>query len=167
MLAMAGLILVAVAMMTSRAWAVYYELGPSQDDWGLKYEGALSMTKEGKLNIQFTLADQGRLKPIHSVHVFALSNPSPDGSRTYLLKAPMPMQQTADGKMTGEIQIGRELAEFARVRVFSYTVDGQPQRLGVRYYDIPLRKLVKKAPVAAAPRAPAAIAAPPASDVRK
>ncbi len=161
------LVVVAVVLMSSRSWAVYYELGPSKDEWGLKYDGEVTVSNEGKLNVHFTLADQGRLKPIHSVHVFALSNPSRDGSRTYLLKAPMAMKPTQDGKQTGQMQIGRELADLAVVRIFTYTVDGQPQRLGVRYYDLPLKKFVMKAPVAAAPRSPSSLASPPVSRVTK
>ena len=155
------LVVVAVVVMSSRSWAVYYELGPSNDEWGLKYAGNVTATNDGKLNVSFTLADEGRLKPIHSVHIFALTPPRPDGSRAYLLKAPMPMKPTADGKMAGKLQIGGHLANLAVVRIFSYTVDGQPQRQGVRYYDIPLAKLVKKAPLAAQPRQPAPVASPP------
>jgi hypothetical protein len=166
-LAMRVLVMAAVVLMSSRSWAVYYELGPSKDEWGLKYDGEVTATNDGKLNVSFTLADQGRLKPIHSVHIFALSNPSPDGSRTYLLKAGMPMKPTPDGKQTGQLQIGGHLANYAVVRIFSYSVDGQPQKQGVRYYDIPLRKLVKKAPVAAAPRLPSSVASPPALRVLK
>jgi hypothetical protein len=151
----------AVVMASSRGWAVYYELGPSQDEWGLKYAGNVTSTADGKLNVSFTLADQGRLKPIHSVHIFALSRPNSDGSRTYLLKAPMALTPTQDGKLTGQLQIGRELADLAVVRIFSYTVDGQPQKQGVRYYDIPIRKLMNKAPLAGAPQLPARIASPP------
>jgi hypothetical protein len=163
-----GVLAVAMmALMSSHCWAVYYELGPSKDEWGLKYDGNVTVTNDGKLNVQFTLADQGRLKPIHSVHIFALTPPGRDGSRTYLLKAPMAMTPTADGKMSGELQIGGHLRDTAVVRIFSYTVDGQPQRLGVRYYDIPIKKFMKKAPVAAAPRSQGPVALPPVSNVRK
>jgi hypothetical protein len=97
------------------------------------------------------------------VHVFALSRPSADGSRTYLLKAPMALTPTRDGKLAGQVQIARELGDLAVVRIFSYTVDGQPQKMGVRYYDIPLRKFAKNAPAAvAAPRPRAFTASPPA-----
>jgi hypothetical protein len=161
------LVVVALALMSSSSWAVYYELGPSSDDWGLKYAGDVTATNDGKLNVSFTLADQGRLKPIHSVHIFALTHPNPDGSRTYLLKAPMAMTPTQDGKLTGQMQIGRELTNLAVVRIFSYTVDGQPQKLGVRYYDIPITKFIKKPQQAAAPRSPFSIASPPAWKVTK
>lgn len=161
------LVVIAVVLMSSRSWAVYYELGPSKDEWGLKYEGEVTATKEGKLNVHFTLADQGRLKPIHSVHVFASTPPDRHGSSTYLLKAGMPMKPDQNGKLAGQLEIDRKLLDLAVVRIFSYTVDGQPQKQGVRYYDIPLRKLVKKAPVAAAPRALSPIASPPVSKVTK
>ena len=156
----------AVVLTTSLSWAVYYDLGPSPDEWGLKYTGDVTATSDGKLNVSFTLADPGRLKPIHSVHIFALSNPDRNGSRTYLLKAPMALKPMADGKMTGQLQISRDLGNVAVVRIFSYTVDGKAHTTGpmagVRYYDIPIRKFVKPVPLAAPYRAPAPIASPPA-----
>ncbi len=148
--ATAVLVASAVVLTASLSWAVYYELGPSPDEWGLKYTGDVTATPDGKLNVAFTLADPGRLKPIHSVHVFAMSPPDRSGSRTYLLKAGIPLKPMADGSMAGELQIGRELGHLAVVRIFSYTVDGQAHTkgpmAGARYYDIPLSRLVKRAP---------------------
>jgi hypothetical protein len=154
-----ALVALAVVLMCTAGWAVYYELGASNDEWGLKYDGAVTATRDGKLNVQFTLADPGRLKPIHSVHVFAMSPPDRDGSRAYLLKQGIPLTPTADGKQSGQVQIDKSLGGLSVVRIFTFTVDGQPQRGGARYYDIPLRKLIKPAPAAAA--SGPAIASPP------
>ena len=32
----------AVVLLTSRCWAHWYDLGPSKDEWGLKYDGEVS-----------------------------------------------------------------------------------------------------------------------------
>lgn len=160
------LVVVAVVLMVSRGWAHFYELGPSKNEWGLKYEA--EVTADGdKLNVLFTLADQGRLKPIYSVSVVAFSNLRPDGGRTYLLNTTIDLKPTKDGKLTGQVQIGKELADRAMIRIMTLTFDGQPQTAGARYYQMPVKKFLKKAPAAASPPASPSIASPPASKVTK
>jgi len=161
------LVLAAVALMSGRCWAHYYDLGPSKDEWGLKYDGNITAAGNNLLNVSFKISDHGRLAPVYSVTVIAFTNPARDGSRSYALKAPIIMKPTPDGKVAGEVQVDRQLAERAVVRIMTLTVDGKSvmtgPAAGARYYDIPLRKLVKKAPMAAAPPARGPVASPPAS----
>ncbi|MBX3444966.1 MAG: hypothetical protein KF774_21375 [Planctomyces sp.] len=156
----------AVVLMSSLSLAHWYELGPSANEWGLKYEGA-AIADGDKLNVRFTLTDQGRLKPIHSVFVIAMSKPDRSGSRNFLAKTPIAMKPTKDGTLTGQIQVGKELADLAVIRIFTYTVDGKSQNkgptAGARYYDVPLKNLVKPAPLAAVPQSPSTSASPSAS----
>jgi hypothetical protein len=170
-LATGVLVVTAVVLMTSRSWAHWYELGPSKDEWGLKYDGEVDAADGDELNVHFTIADQGRLKPVHSVFVMALSNPDHSGSRTYLLKAPITLKPTKDGKLTGQGEVGKEFANRAVIRIFTLTVDGQSQMAGptavARYCDIPLEKFLKKAPLAASSQSRSSIAPPPASKVAK
>jgi hypothetical protein len=170
-LATVVLVVAAVVLMTSRSCAHWYDLGPSKDEWGVKYRGEVKASNGDKLNVRFTLANQGRLKPIHSVFVMALSNPDRSGSRTYLLKAPITLKRSKDGELTGHVAVRKEFANRAVIRVFTYTIDGRSQMVGptagARYYDIPLRKLLKKAPLAASPQSPLSIASPPASKFAK
>jgi hypothetical protein len=165
------LVVTTVVLMTSLSWAHWYDLGPSKDEWGVKYQGEVEAANGDKLNVRFTLADHGRLKPIHSVFVMALSNPDHSGSRTYLLKVPITLNQTTDGELTGQVEVGKEFANRAVIRIFTYTVDGRSQMAGptagARYYDIPLQEFLKKAPLAASPQSPFPIASPPASKVEK
>ncbi|MBS0202022.1 MAG: hypothetical protein JSS49_03920 [Planctomycetes bacterium] len=161
----------AVVLLTNHCRAHWYELGPSKDEWGLKYDGELEAAPGDKLTVQFTIADQGRLKPIHSVFVMAFSNPDSRGSRTYLVKTPIDMKPTTDGKLNGHVQIGKEFASRAVIRIFTETVDGRSQTAGptagARYYDIPLKKFLKKAPASASFQVPPSIASPPASTATK
>ena len=165
------LVVTAVVLMTSRSWAHWYELGPSKDEWGLKYDGEVDAANGDKLNVHFTIADQGRLKPIHSVFVMAFSNPDRSGSRTYLVKTPIIMKPTKDGKLTGQVEVGKEFANRVVIRIFTLTVDRRSQMVGptagARYYDIPLKKFLKKAPLAASSQSRSSIAPPPASKVAK
>jgi hypothetical protein len=170
-LATGVLVVTGVVLMTSRSWAHWYDLGPSKDEWGVKYQGEVDASGGGTLSVRFTLADQGRLKPIHSVFVMALSNPDRGGSRTYLLKAPIILKRTADGALTGQVEVRKEFANIAVIRIFTYMVDGRSQMAGptagARYYDIPLSRFLKKAAVSAAPRSRSSIASPLSSNVVK
>jgi len=166
-LATSVLIVVAVLLMSGRSWAWFFELGPSKGEWGLKYDGEVNAANGDKLNVVFTLADQGRLKPIYSVSVIAFSNLRPDGGRTYLLNTPIDLKPTKDGKLSGQVEIGKEFADRAVVRILTQTFDGKPQTTGARYYDIPLKKFQKKAREAASSEPPSSIASPPVSNVTK
>ena len=159
------LVVIAVVLMTSSSWAHWYQLGPSKDEWGLKYDGDVHAATGDKLVVQFTIADQGRLKPIHSVFVMAFSKP--DRTGTNLLKAFIPMQATEDGKLTGQVEIRKDFADRAVIRIFATTIDGRSQMegptAGARYYDIPLKKFMKTATSPASPQPAASITPPPES----
>jgi len=163
------LVIIAVFLMTSRSWAHWYALGPSKDEWGLKYDGEVYATNSNKLIVRFTIDDPGRLKPIHSVFVMAFSNPDRSGAN--LVKAPITMTATEDGKLTGQVEVGKEFADRAVIRIFTMTVDGRSQMAGptagARYYDIPLKKFLKKAPLAASSQSGSSIASQPTSNVAK
>jgi hypothetical protein len=159
------LVVAAVALISSGAWAHWYELGASKNEWGLKYQAEVKAADGGKLNVQFTLSDQGRLKPIHSVFVMALSNPEPNGSRTYLVKQPITLKPGKDGKLTGQVEVAKKYADRAVIRIFTMTVDGRTtntgELAGARYYDVPLKKFLKKAPPAASSQSTSSTASPP------
>lgn len=166
-LATGVMVVVAVVLISSVGWAHFYELGPSKDEWGLKYDAEVTATNGDKLNVLFTLADQGRLKPIYSVSVVAFSDLRRDGGRTYLVNATIDLKPTKDGKLTGQVQIGKEFADRAMIRILTTIFDGKPQPAGARYYQIPLTKFMKNAPAAASSKAPSSIASQPASKVTK
>jgi len=170
-LATGALVVTAVVLMSSGIWAHWYDLGPSKDEWGVKYSGEVHAADADKLNVHFTLTGQGRLQPIHSVFVMALSNPDRGGSRTYVLKTRMPLKQTQDGNLTGQVEVSKEFLDRAVIRIFTYTVDGRSQMAGpmagARYYDIPIRKFLTKAPLATSSESPSSVASPPASKVAK
>lgn len=168
-LATGVLVVVAVVLMSSLSWAHWYALGPTKDAWGLKYDAEVDAANADKLIVRFTIADQGRLKPIDSVLVMAFSKP--DRTGTNLVKSPIKMKPTEDGKLTGQVEVGKEFADRAVIRIFTLTVDGRSQMAGptagARYYDIPLKKFLKKAPAAGSSPVPSSIASPSASKVTK
>lgn len=160
------LVVVAVVLMTSLGWAHFYELGPSKNEWGLKYDA--EVTADGdKLNVSFTLADQGRLKPIYSVSVIAFSDLRPDGGRTYLLNTTFDLKPTKDGKLTGQLQVDKKFLDRAMIRIMTQMFDGKFQAAGARYYQMPVKKFMNKNPGATPPQAPPSLASPPTSKVAK
>lgn len=165
-IAISGLVIAAIVLMPGLVWAVYYALGPSKDEWGLKYDVEVSAADAGQLNVAFTLADEGRLKPIYSATVIAFSNPDSDGGRRYLVKAPIDLKATQDGKLTGQAQMGKEFADRAIIRILTLTVDGRRYK-SASYYDIPIKKFLNRAAAAASPTAPPSIASQPESKVTK
>ncbi|MHB8970374.1 MAG: hypothetical protein ACYC3X_12715 [Pirellulaceae bacterium] len=166
-LAIGALIAAAVVLMPGRSWAVFYAIGPSSDEWGLKYDLDVNATSGDELNVAFTLSDGGRLKPIYSITVVAFSKPNRDGGRSYLVKTPIELKTTKDGKRAGQVQIRTEYAGIAMIRILTLTVDGRRQTAGAAYYDIPLKKFLNKVPVAASSQTPTSISAPAASKVVK
>jgi len=84
------------------------------------------------------------------------------GGHTYEVRAPIVLKPTHDGQRAGEVQLRKEFADRARIRILSDRVDGQPQQSGWACYEIPLNKFLNKAP-AAAP----SLAAPPATKATK
>jgi hypothetical protein len=98
--------------------------------------------------------------------VIAFSNPDRDGARSYLAKAPIDLKPAAGGKLTGQAPLRKELIDRAMIRILTLTFDGR-RHSSASYYDIPLKKFLKPAAVAAAPKAPTSLASPPSSKVTK
>jgi hypothetical protein len=145
----------AVVLTAGQSWATYYMLAPSSDEYGLKYSVQLSAADRDTVNIDFTLADEGRLKPIYSVTVVAFSRQTDSqGGRSYDVKEPITLQTTKDGKRVGQVQIGKEFLDRAMIRILTLTVDGKRQTAGAAYLDIPLKKFLK-VPEAASRQTPA------------
>ena len=161
------LVIAAIVLMSGRSWAIFDGLGPSKDEWKLKYAVEVNAADHNTLTVEFTLADEGRLKPIYSITLVAFSRQTDSqGGRAYDVKAPIELKMTEDGKRVGRVQIRKEFADRAMIRILTQTVDGQ-QRPYAAYYDIPLRRFLNGAPAAASRQSPRSVAAPPALKVTK
>jgi hypothetical protein len=161
---MSGLLAVVVlVLIAERAWAVFYPLGPSKDEWGLKYDVAVEDAGADMVTVKFTLVDEGRLKPIHSIRLSVLDkqNSSPN-SKTYKVIGRLEFKATSDGKRVGTIRLKKDLIELGNLEIITQRVDGKFQARGAATYDIPLAKhLEPGSPAVASPL-------PPTSDgVRK
>ena len=108
-LATGGLAVAVVLLTCGRGWATYYKLGPTKDEWGLKYDVDVTDAGNGKLNVEFTLADEGRLKPFYTLEVIALSKETDErGGHSYDVKEKIELKPTKDGKRVGVIQMPKD-----------------------------------------------------------
>lgn len=144
------LVIAAVVMMSSRCWAIREGLGPSKDEWGMKYDVAIHDADGDKLTIVFTLADEGRLKPFDSIELVVFSKQTDSqGGRSYDVLERIELKATKDGKREGQVQVRKDFADRAHFRIITHRVDGQQKPSGGAYYNIPLAKYRNQAPVAA------------------
>ncbi len=106
-----GMLVVAtIIVMSGRSWAIYNGLGPSKDEWGLKYDVAVNAAGPDTLTVVFTLADEGRLKPFYSIELIAFSKQTDNqGGHSYDVKAPIELKTTQDGKARGKCRYARNL----------------------------------------------------------
>jgi hypothetical protein len=155
------LAIAAIALIPGQVWAIYYALAPSKDEWGLKYSVAVEDAGGDMVNVKFTLEGEGRLKPIHSISLAVLDKQnSSQGSQRYDVKGRFELKPAGDGKRVGQMQIRKEQADQAIIRVLTQRVDGKFQSSGAAYYDIPLSKHLNDA-------ASPSLAAPPSGKVKK
>jgi hypothetical protein len=148
------LVVAAIALMSDRSLAIRQGLGPSKDEWGLKYDVAVHDADGDNLTVVFTLADEGRLKPIYSIDLVAFSKQTDSqGGRSYDVMEPIKLKPADDGKRVGQAQIRKEFVDRAKIRIITLTLDGKRQPSGGVFYDIPIAKYLKNAPVAASPDA--------------
>ncbi|MGD9724465.1 MAG: hypothetical protein AB7O59_24320 [Pirellulales bacterium] len=162
-LAKGVLVIAAMVLMSGRSWAIYYGLPPSKDEWGLKYDVSVTEVDSDTLTVVFTLADEGRLKPLYSIELVAFSQQlDRQGGRSYDVKSPFELKPTEGGKRSGQVQIPTRVADRAKIRILTHMVDGKRQPSGGAYIDIPIQKYMKKAPGEASP-----LAAPPSSKVTR
>ncbi|HEX3727030.1 MAG TPA: hypothetical protein VHV08_12335 [Pirellulales bacterium] len=145
-LAKGMLVVAAMVLMSERSWAIRQGLGPSKDEWKLKYDVAVHDADGDKVTVVFTLADEGRLKPLYSIDLVAFSKQTDNqGGRTYDVMVPIELKPTEDGKRVGQVQIRKEFVGRAKIRLITLTVDGKRQPSGGAFYDIPIAKYLNKA----------------------
>lgn len=154
----------AMLLAPTSAWAVYFPLKPSSDDWGMKYEIVLGDVDDEQVSVTFTLTSAGRLTPIHSATVVAFSQPLSDGGRSYLVKSPLDLKVASDGSARAEVLIPKKHVEKSKIRILTLHVDGRRQTAGAAYYDLPLKKPAKEESVAKAPKKPKKPTKPKSSD---
>lgn len=122
-----------------------FELKETKEELKLDYTvEATDANGGGRMSVTFTLADEGRIKPITSVD-FAV--PSRDGSGYYDVVVTLsPFER--DGKKVYVMQLTRDLAERGELDLKTKTMDGKGM-LNWGYHRVRLEKVAKAAAKAA------------------
>jgi len=140
------LVLAAMLLAAEHCLAIRFPLPPSKDEYGLKYDVAITEADGGKLTVVFTLADEGRLKPLYAVDVVAFSKQTDSqGGRSYDVNEKLELKPGADGKRVATATFSKEHLDRAKIRIITLMVDGKRQPSGGAIYDIPLSKYAKEA----------------------
>jgi hypothetical protein len=153
--------------MSGRALGIGFILGETKDELKLKYDVSVQDHGTGRATVVFTLADEGRLKPLDEVQLaIPAQTKNKDGSYWMDLVVSIDMTKTEGGKRVGRIHILKELAERAEIRLNTHTMDGKMDLLTRLHHVVPIAKYLGSAPTAAArPAAPRAQrSGPPASE---
>jgi len=118
-----------------------FELKETKEELKLDYTvEATDSNGGGRMSVVFTLADEGRIKPITSVE-FAV--PSKDGSGYYDVVVTLsPFER--DGKKVYVMQLTRDLAERGEIDLKTNTMDGK-RMLNWGYHRVVLEKYAKAA----------------------
>jgi len=159
-LARSLLLLAALFLPAGRALAMGEILGETREQLKLKYEVKVQDPDNGQVQVEFTLEDEGRMKPLDAVE---LAIPKQDGSGTYDLTANLSVRED-QGKRVARFNLKKEWAARAEIWLNTYHFDGKPLVMTHYHYLIPVAQYLKKpdlkkqepAKPAAAPRKRAA-----------
>ena len=177
------MVLAAVVLTGDRAFGMGEILGETKEQLKLKYdltvqEHIFDGASTERVTIVFTLADEGRLKPLDDVQlVIPGKEKNKDGGRWMDLVVAIELRKSDDGKRVGRVHIRKELAERAEIWLNTHSMDGKELVMERLTHIVPVAKYMKNAPPraaaaksGAAPTAgppPPASAAPPAAEQKK
>jgi hypothetical protein len=132
--------LAAVVLAANSAWALGFELGETKEQLKLDYEVSVADHGTGRVTINLTIADEGRLKPLD--RGVELVIPSQDGTG-YVDLAVLLERTNVDGKQHVRVHLTRELAERAKVQLQTNTLDGKQSPLTWYYHTISIAEHLK------------------------
>lgn len=162
---------IAVFGTAVRALGIGFILGETKDELKLKYDVSVQDHGTGRVTVVFTLADEGRLKPLDAVQlVIPGQEQNKDGSHWMDLIVSIDMTKIDGGNRVGRIHIRKELAERAEIQLNTHAMDGKTDPITRLHHVIQIAKYMNSAPAAAAKPAaapPAEPAGPPATERTK
>jgi hypothetical protein len=158
------MVLAALVLTADRARALGEILGQTKEELKLQYDVTVHDHGNGRVTIEFTLADEGRLKPVDAVDLEIPAPVAKDGSQVPDLAVSMELKTSNDGKRVARFEIRKDWAERAQIWLTTNWFDGKQLVMTRYHYVIPVARYLNNAPAAGAPAKPAAAAAgePPA-----
>ena len=125
----------------NRVWGIGFYLKETKDELKLKYEVTVTDHKTGRVTVVFTLADEGRLRPLDEVQlVVPAQEKNEDGSNWMDLVVSIDMIKTDGGKRAGRVHLLKSLAERAEIQLNTHTMDGQMDGLTRLHHQIRIAK---------------------------
>ncbi len=113
-------------------------------------EHSFGGTPTGRVTVVFTLADEGRLKPLDEVQLLVPGQDrNQDRGHWMDLVVSIDMTNIEGGKRMTRVHILKELAQRAEIRVNTHTMGGKQDPLTQLHHAIPLAKYSKNVPAAA------------------
>jgi hypothetical protein len=138
-LRLSSLVLAALVLTADLAWAEGLGLGETKEQLNLKYDVSVVDHGTGRVTVNLTIADEGRLKPLDSVDLVV---PSKDGTGFVDLALSLATREV-DGKRSVSVHLKRELAERAEIHLRTSSLDGKQEPLTWYYHAIPIAEYIK------------------------
>ena len=133
-----------LALVSHQCWGIGFHLGHAKDELKLKYDLAVTEHDSGRVTIVFTLADEGRLKPLDEVDlVIPGQEKNQDGGHWMDFVVSIDMRETNDGKTVGRVHLRKEWAARAEIWLNTHTMDGKLDPLTRLHHVIPIAKHMK------------------------
>jgi hypothetical protein len=129
----------ALVLAATLAWAEGFGLGETKEQLKLKYDVSLEDHGTGRVTVNLTILDEGRLKPLDSVELVVPSNDGTNFVDLSLSLAP----RRVDGKLMTYVHLKKEWAERAELRLKTSSLDGKQEELTWYFHAIPLAKYLK------------------------
>ena len=122
-----------------------FQLGESKQKLKLEYDVSVYDHDTGRVTIEFSLNDAGRLTPITSVDLSIPSDEKHDGGG-FKSDLTISMALRNEGtKQVGRVHIRKDWAERAEIQIKTGHLDGKQEPLTWYYHSIPLQELVARA----------------------
>ena len=91
-----------VLLVAQTSWAIRQGRTSNPADWNLDYDVQVEELDSDNLLVEFTVADEGRLKPFYSIDLVSFSKQTDNqGGRAYDMNEPIKLAPAADGKRVG------------------------------------------------------------------
>src|SRR5579871_3320890 len=112
------------------------KLGQTKEQLKLAYEISCIEHGTGRVTVNLTIADEGRLQPLTGVELVI---PGETGTGFVDLSIPLALR-SVDGNSCVNIHLKREWARRAEIQLKTRTLDGKSQPLTWYYHSIPIAK---------------------------
>ncbi|QDV20303.1 hypothetical protein Pan153_49780 [Gimesia panareensis] len=137
-------IVLSLLASTNVASALGFQIGDSKEKLGLKYDLQLTDHGTGRVTVNLTIDDPGKLKPLQSVWLVI---PAESGTGYVDLSIELATHKT-DGQLRVRAHLKKELAERAQLQLRTLTNPrtGQVELLSWFYYVIPIKEYLESKP---------------------